>query len=177
MKQFLRSIAIATLVTAAAFAFAVYATRAAEPAKTMTIREALLVLTGLRNLDGHMIVVKQGAQDNTVMTPWEFHNGRLRQRISNDEVILEAVEKSTEAARVAILREILKKMPPGTSRLDAGSPEQVEFQRQYDDVLGQPAPGAQDVSRIKVSELDLDKNEIAPTVLTALRPILDVDVQ
>ena len=84
---------------------------------------------------------------------------------------------SAEVARVAILKEIMKGMAPGTAKLDPGTPEFMEYQRQYDQVLDQPAAGAQDLSRIKASELNLDKNEIAPTVLTALKPILDLDVQ
>jgi hypothetical protein len=56
-------------------------------------------------------------------------------------------------------------------------PESADYQKQYLDLMAQPASGTQDLGRIKTSELKLDRNEIPVTVLAALAPILDQDVK
>jgi hypothetical protein len=148
----------------------------ADEAAPITIRDALALATALRNLDGRMQVVKQaGGAEGTVMVPWEFGSGALRLRIANDLALVTAVEKKAEDARVAIVKEVLRKMGPGAVGFQQGTPEYDDFMRQYNEVLDGPAPGARDLSRIKASELKLDKNEIPVTVLQALRPILDAD--
>lgn len=146
----------------------------AEPA-AVTVGQALALITALKNLDGHMIVVKQNGADNIVMTPWEFNNGKLRLRIKSDINILEGALKIAENARQDILKEALKKAGNATE-LKPGTPEYDDYQKQYADMVAQPVPGAHDLSRIKASELNLDRNEIPGTVLSALSPILDDDV-
>lgn len=139
----------------------------------LKVQDVLQVSTALRNLDGHMVVVKQGTAENTVMIPWDFGSGSLRLRIANNISILDAAAKNVEDSRQAIIKEIMKK--GNLTEIKPGTPEFEDFQRQYADVLVQPAPGTQDLARIKASELRLDKNEIPPTVLSALKPIMDID--
>jgi hypothetical protein len=137
--------------------------------------------TALRNLDGHIIVIKQNGQDATIMTPWEFGSGSLRLRIANNIIIVDAALKTAEDTRIAIVKELLKKASDRTGApvtdIKPDMPESAEFQKQFADLMAQPAAGTQDLGRIKTSELRLDKNEIPVTVLSALAPILDQDVK
>ncbi len=153
-----------------------------KPPAKITVAQALSLLSGLRTLDGHQVIVKQNGQDAVVLQPWEFGSGLLRLKIANDISLLAAVEKTADDVRVNIIKEIVKGMPadkdgkppvgltPNTTEFDS-------FQRQYTEVLNSPAQGTQDLARIKVSELKLDKNELSVTALSALSPILDQDVK
>lgn len=142
-------------------------------APKIPVRDAIVLATALRNLDGHLAIVKQNGQEGTVMVPWEFGSGNLRQRITDDLIIAAQVELATDRTRQNILREIAKKA--GAVKVDPGTPEFEEFQRQYNEVLDSPAAGTEKLERIKVSELKLDKNEIPITILAAMKPILDMD--
>lgn len=147
----------------------------------ITLAQAQPLSTALRNLDGHLIVIKQNGQDATVMTPWEFGSGSLRLRIANDLTIVDAALGAAETVRQSIIRELLKKASDRTgttvNELKPDMPENAEFQKQFTDLMAQPANGTQDLGRIKASELRLDKNDIPVTVLSALAPILDQDVK
>lgn len=174
----MKKIIVAT-ITAALFLIA-----AAVPSwagDKLTVAQAIPLGTALRNLDGHLIVIKQNGSDGVVMVPWEFGSGVLRLRIANDISIIDASLKLAEDARLNIVKEQLKKLETRTGEkatdLKQGTPEFDEFQKQYNEMVAQPAAGTQDLSRIKASELRLDKNEIPVTVLTALAPILEQDVK
>lgn len=170
MRRFALPILIAAVLTAAC----PVVSRAEEA--PISVRDALGLISGLRNLDGHAVVIKQNGQDGTVIVPWEFGSGSLRLRISNDLTLLATVERTADEARVGIVKELLKQNGGGDA-IKPGTPAMDEFQRQYEQVLNAPAKGLQDLGRIKTSELKLDKNEIPVTVLQALRPILDQDVK
>lgn len=147
-------------------------TVSAEPTKLRT-REAMALAQALRSLDGRQQVVKVNGQDTLVTVPWEFGSGSLRLRIANNLAILTGVEQHLTTIRAQIFREVTR---GGTqTELPPGSPEFAAYMSQFEDALNQPAPGTQDLARIKASELRLDRNEIAPSVLEALRPILDTD--
>ena len=147
----------------------------------ITLAQAQQLSQALRNLDGHLVVIKQNGQDATIMTPWEFGSGSFRLRIANNLTILDAALKTADDTRIAIVKETLKHISDRTgtaaTEIKPDVPENAEFQRQYADLMAQPANGTQDLGRIKVSELKLDRNEIAPTVLAALAPILDNDIK
>lgn len=141
--------------------------------KPPMIADALSMLQAFRNLDGRQVIVKVNGADTPVMTPWDFASGTLRLRIARNISALAAVEKDVEETRQSIVKEILKGMPAG-SQITPGTPEFEVFSLQIADALKQPA--AVTLSRIKASELRLDKNEIPITALSALAPILDDDV-
>jgi hypothetical protein len=143
----------------------------------ITVGQAFPLATALRNLDGHMVVVKQNGVDNTIMVPWDFGSGAFRLRIANNLAILDAVQKAVDDSRIAVVKEIIKKSAnPTATEVKPGTPEFDELQRQYGEMMNQPANGTQDLSRIKASELKLDRNEIPVTVISALKPILEDDV-
>lgn len=156
---------IAAVLTAAASPV-----RSGEQAK-MTVADVLALSTALRNLDGHMIVVKQNGTDGTVMVPWEFGNGRLRLRIANDLSIVDAAVKIANDAQAAIFKEVTKKF--NVTALTPGTPERTEYDAQIAELMKQPAAGEHDLAKIKASDLNLDKNEIPVSVLSALKPILE----
>lgn len=131
----------------------------ADPSK-ITVREALALAGALRSMDG-------GSKG------YEFGSGVIRLKLANDLAIVQAVEASTEKARQSIVREILK--GSGAVKIEIGTPEYDNFSTQYNAVLDQSAPGTQDLARVKASDLKLDKNEIPVTVLSAMKPILDID--
>lgn len=142
-------------------------------APKLRARDAMALAQALRELDGRKQVIKVNGQDTIVVTPWEFGSGSLRLRIANDLAILSAVEQQMTAIRQTIFREVTK----GTdgAEIKPGSPGEAAFMKQFEDALNQPAAGTQDLARIKASELKLDRNEIMPSVLEGLRPILDQD--
>jgi hypothetical protein len=142
---------------------------AAHAADKLKVQDVISLSAALRNLDGHMVVVK----DTTIMIPWDFGSGSLRLRIANNISILDAAARTVEESRQAIVKEIAKK--GNLTEIKPGTPEFDEFQKQYGEILASPAPGTQDLARIKASELRLDKNEIPVTVLSALKPIMDDD--
>ncbi len=165
MRRFLFPVLLAAMISPAV------------AAEKITIGQAFPLATALRNLDGHMVIVKQNGVDNTIMVPWDFGSGAFRLRIANNLSILDAVQKAVDDSRVAIIKEIIKKSAnPSATEVKPGTPEFDELQRQYAEMMTQPAPGTQDLARIKASELKLDRNEIPVTVLTALKPILEDDV-
>jgi hypothetical protein len=147
----------------------------AQDRKPLTVGEAMNMLAALRNLDGRPTVMNQGI----VVVPYDFGSGALRLRISRNIAALAEIEKSTEESRQAIIREILRKMPPGPDgkapvKLDPGTPEFEDFSKQYGTVLAELVNVS--LTRIRASELKLDKNEIPATALNALVPIFDDDV-
>jgi hypothetical protein len=169
--------ALASGIPPGNFIFPIPVVFAAEAPK-LTVAEALSLLTALRTLDGHQIKVydKDGKETGQViMQPWDFGSGLLRLKIANDITITAAVEKRLDDARQAILKEILKD-EPGVTSLKPDTPEMAEFAKQYGQALNAPAQGLEDLAHIKASELKLEKNEISVTALSALRPILDIDV-
>lgn len=167
------------LAVALALLFAAPALAQDKPER-ITVGQSLSLLAALRNLDGRVVVVKQNGADVTVVMPWDFASGSLRLKIATDITILAKVEKTADDARQAIVREIIKGMPPGPdgrrpADIKPASPEMDIFSRQFGDLLAQPADGTERLVRIKSSELKLDKNEIPVTALSAMEPILDAD--
>jgi hypothetical protein len=156
---------------------AAFTTAPAFASDKITLAQAMPLSTALQNLDGHMIVIKQNGQDAAIMTPWEFGSGSLRLRIANDLTIVNAALKTAEETRQAVIKELLKKASDRTgsavTEIKPDMPESADYQKQYLDLMAQPASGTQDLGRIKASELRLDKNEIPVTVLSALKPIMD----
>jgi hypothetical protein len=179
----MKKLAIATAITAAIFlALAAFPTWAAERAREpkerpseadaakVTVQQAIDLQTALRNLDGHLVIIKQNGQDGTVMVPWEFGDGRLRLRIANDLAIIDTAVKAANEAGKAVFQEVSKKF--NVQELKAGTPERAEYDKLIAEISSAPAAGTQDLAKIKASELKLGKNEIAITVLEALGPIL-----
>lgn len=139
---------------------------------TITVAQALSMLQALRNLDGRQVIVKApSGADTVVMVPWDLNSGALRMKVATDIVILTAIEKAADEARIAIVRDIQR--ASGLSSLQPGTAEMESFLRQYSDVLNAPADNVSLLARIKTTDLKLDKNEIPVTALSALMPILD----
>ena len=144
----------------------------APPAGTLTMQQAIDVLTGLRNLDGRMVITKgPNNSEGQVMQPWTFENGAVRISIARNEAMLVEIEKSFNDARSAIVKEILSSS--GSTEIKPGTPEYSYFDKQLAELLKSPARGTDKLYKIKIGDLKLDKNEIAPTTIAALLPILE----
>lgn len=144
-----------------------------------TVAQCLSLLQALRNLDGHIVVVKQNGADTPVMVPWDFGSGALRMKIGTSVAALALFETTLETTRQNIVKEILKKMSVGAdgvppTEIKAGTPEFAEYQKQYTEALG--APCTVNLPKIKASELKLEKNEIPVTAIAALASMIDDDV-
>lgn len=179
------SIGIAELVVALVASAAIAGPATGQARPSLNVAQALSLLSALRNLDGHQVTVKNNGQDAVIMQPWDFGSGILRLKIANDITILAAVEKSADDARLAVIKEVIKNMAPVVDKDGKSIPATKvtdsqagldDFSRQYADVLDQPAKGADDLARIKASDLKLERNEIPVTALSALAPILDIDM-
>lgn len=169
LPSLLLAIAFVTFVAIPAFA----------QSKAISVAQAMSLLQAMRNLDGRVVIIKQNGVEGAVQQPWDFGSGAFRMRIANNTTALAAVERSLEETRQAIVRELLKGAPPEADGKPAtsiapGTPQWEELQRQYGEALN--APASVTLSRIRASELRLDRNEIPVTALSAMAPILDDDV-
>lgn len=146
----------------------------------LTNARALNLLVALRGLEGHVVIIKQNGADTQVQQPWDFGNALLRLRIKRNIQTLEPIEKVIKDTREAMVTEALSKMAEKNGNkpttIEPGTPEFIAFLKQLEDILEKPVDGQVDLSRIRASELKLDKNEIGASVLTGLDPILDDDV-
>lgn len=145
-----------------------------------TNAKALNLIVALRGLEGRIIIIKQNGVDTQVQQPWDFGSALLRLRIKRNIQVLEPVEKAIKDTREAMVTEALAKMAEKNGQkptvIEPGTPEFIAFLKQLEDMLEKPVDGQVDLSRIRASELKLDRNEIGPSVLTGLDPILDDDV-
>jgi hypothetical protein len=148
------------------------------PAK-VSVQEAMLLQSGLKGLDGHVVIIKQNGTETGIPTSWEFSNGDLRRRIVSDLNIVESAIKIANEAQQAIFKENAAKastrLQKTVTELEVGMPERTDYDKQTAELMQGSAAGTQDLSKIKVSELKLDKNEIPSSVLAALKPILELD--
>lgn len=162
----------------AVMAVAIFVRGAAAESKPLSVAQALSMLQAMRNLDGHIVIVKQNGVDTAITQPWSFGSGSLRVRIATSTAALAEVEKRLDETRRSIVRELLKTLPEVDGKkpteIPAGTPQWSELQRQFVEAL--EAPASVTLSRIKASELKLDQNEIPVTAIAALAPILDDDV-
>lgn len=151
----------------------------ADDKTSMAVSDALSLLVAHRSLDGRQVVVRHSGMEQAVTVPWDFASGSLRLRIARNIAVLATVERTIEETRQTIIREILTGMPADKdgkrpSSIYPGTPEHEVFTRQFTAALRERV--SLDLSRIKASDLRLDKNEIPVTTLTALAPILDDDL-
>lgn len=146
----------------------------------LTNAKALNLLVSLRGLEGHIVIIKQNGADVQVQQPWDFGSALLRLRIKRNIQSLEPVEKAIKDTREAMITEALAKMAEKNGQkpttIEPGTPEFAAFLKQLEDMLEKPVDGQVDLSRVRASELKLDRNEIGASVLTGLDPILDDDV-
>lgn len=142
---------------------------ALNPAGT-TVFDCLTILHGLNEIDGRrQVIVSQGKPEEKVLDlPYEFGNGRLRGDIAHNIAVLGAVQRTYGDAQQKIQLDIAK----GASKIDPGTPEAVEYDRQMRQLTSAPCAIDQLV-RIKASELKLDKNEIRAGALAEIDKIFD----
>lgn len=156
-------------------------TEALNPAKT-TLLDCLTILSGLNEIDGkRQIVVLAGKPNEQVIeTVYEFSNGRLRQDIARNISLLGIVQRDQQQAAQKVLMEVSGgkgelRPPPDTASAGEKSDylrKTLEYDRQMKELTSRPCP-IDGLTRIKASELKLDKNEIRSVALSAIEKILD----
>lgn len=153
---------------------------AGSVAPPLTNAKALNLLVSLRGLEGRIVIIKQNGVDTQVQQPWDFGSAVLRLRIKRNIQALEPVEKAIKETRETMVSEALAQMAEKNGHkptaIEPGTPEFAAFLKQLEELLERPVDGVVDLSRIRASELKLDRNEIGASVLTGLDPILDDDV-
>lgn len=128
--------------------------------------QAYELLDGLKTLDGHQVIIRDGAKESAVMQPYTFGGGLLLV-IAGDIAKLHAVTATFEAAKRALVMQASK----GTGQIAPGSPEWASSKEQLANMLAEKQPI--ELRHIKAAELNLEKNPIPPSVLALLEPILD----
>jgi hypothetical protein len=154
---------------------------ALNPAKT-TLFDCLTILVGLNEIDGkRQIIVNAGKPNEQVVeTVYEFGNGRLRQDIARNISLLSIVQRDQQQAAQKVLMEISGgkgelRPPPDSASADDKAEylrRTVEYDRQMKELTSRACP-IDGLTRIKASELKLDKNEIRAGALAAIDKILD----
>jgi hypothetical protein len=119
--------------------------------KPITIREALEIYAGLQKLDG-----------------CKFENsGTTNYRIARNLRALQAVGEAVEAAR----KKILLDLAPGGTIAD-GTPDKVRYIEAWDATLRGPIGDDVKLFKLSFADLKVGENNINPTTLAALEPIL-----
>lgn len=182
MRRYLKTFAVAAIMlTLAACAFAKLAHAQAKP--KLTRGTASTLLTALRALDGHDVILKDG--QTKVRLPYDFANAKLLIRIADDISALEPVDRNTAKAKQDAFKVMLGKAT--SKECDGGDATEPvkdfalasDCGRQYLELLeqidAQDSPVSDMLSRINANDLKLDKNEIPATVIAGLRPLLDIE--
>lgn len=128
--------------------------------------DIISIATALDRLDTYPKVVKDG-QGNEVVAhiPFAF-NGKTRMQIARARAAVKAEREQFMEARQGII----KQHAEGKEELKAGTPE---FTKAEDEIKGLLNEDVQlDIPTIDEAGLALDTNNIAPSVVEALLPIL-----
>jgi hypothetical protein len=135
-----------------------------------TVLDCLTILQGLNEIDGkHPVIVNQGKPEEKVLDlPYEFGNGRLRGDIAHNIAVLTIVQRANGDAQQKIFADVAK----GADKILPGTPEGTEYDRQMRQLTSAPC-AIDGLTRIKASELKLDKNEIRAGALAAIDKIFD----
>ncbi|CAN7375491.1 hypothetical protein LJR220_003347 [Bradyrhizobium sp. LjRoot220] len=177
----MRTVQCLALACLVALTFPAIAAEAPASEKA-TVLDCLTILNGLEEIDGkRTMIVNQGkANEQVVELPFEFGNGRLRQDLARNIGILGIVRRDQQAAAQKVLMEISKGKgeirPPEQSASAEDKAEYLrqtlEYDRQMRELTARPCP-VDGLTRIKASELKLDRNEIRAGALSAVDRILD----
>jgi hypothetical protein len=133
----------------------------AEPVK-VHVRDLNVMLSGLSSLDGAEKLVGE----KLVRMPYEFA-GPTRWAIAYNLTIVRNQVQVQNAAKADIVRAIAN----GGSRIEPTDTESMaRFSAEYQKLIDTEI--TVELMRIPLDELQLDKNAIPPTVLSALAPMI-----
>lgn len=134
---------------------------------TFTIEQMLTLSSGLNGLNGYEQVVKEGERERSVRRVFDFAPGTIM-AIVKDALAIEGALKPFNTTRQQIISAI--------NETDAAKPEDQRNQELYDKLKPILAEHHEvDLTKLKASELKLDKNPIPISAMVALAPIVEDD--
>jgi hypothetical protein len=133
---------------------------------SLTVQQTRELYVALSSLDGYDKIVKDGASEKVVKTPYAFGGG-LRLAIGRN---LLAVSPTVQAS-IKASRDRFIQLSNGKDKLDGEA--LVKFQAESQTM--QDARASLDVIKIKPTELKLDENPIPGSVIAGLQAILTND--
>ncbi len=135
-------------------------------AADLTVSQCMLVSRGLSALDGVGATLEQAPPPGAR----QYNLGSLRWTVAKNQAQLQPVIDSFQKARGALLREV-----SGGSDPKPGTPEYDRLIARLQEILDKPCDVA--LARIPLASLKLGdeagQNQIPPSVLAALAPIVD----
>lgn len=178
MRRFFLTILFMAACAPAIAAEAPVKTEAALPSTGMTLNDCLLILQGLNAIDEHIVLFGKPGEQQTIKLAYEYGSGTFRAALGSNIRILTTLQQGAQADQQKILLEVFKGKGGTPPDKDASSEEKAEFAKQsiaYDKQLKEltAAPCAVQLTRIKVSDLKLEKNELPASALANLDKILD----
>jgi hypothetical protein len=123
---------------------------------------------GLGDLDGCFKVVTdpRTGKDEKVAIAYEF-TGKVRFAIARNLTAVKPALEALAKAKQAIGEEVAGK---GVTEIKGDSPALAAFNRKWAEVLNEPI--TVDLAKLTESDLNLDRNGIPGTTLTALQPVI-----
>lgn len=135
---------------------------------THTVGECLTIYEGLKGLDGHIVLIHEGKPDeSTFIKSYQFDNAELRSAIASDLAALDNVKTIHDRVKQSIFKEIVGE----GYQIKQDTKEMVLYQKRVYESEQLPCEAV--LTRIRLKDLKLDKNEIPGTILAALDKILD----
>lgn len=132
---------------------------------TITTKEALNALNSLIALDGHPSVIRDGGKETVITVPYKFKPGF---RLSVAKNIAKLRELAT--AHATATKEIFRELAGEKSEIPRNSQDAISYQEKIEE-LGEMKHEL-DIVVCKFEDLDLDVNNIQPTVVASLVPIM-----
>lgn len=163
-------------LTAAIAAAMLTAPAMAEQAKVKTDPEGAFV-TGLTVNDCLVVLSGLTQMDQVERTkPFDFPRGGVRLDIAHNMAVLTAVQNDAQPAQQKIFNQVLKTVPAGADGKTAvviqpGTDAALEYDRLLRELTAKPCRAT--ITRLKVDDLNLDKNQLSLGVLSAIDRILD----
>lgn len=165
MKKLVTALGLAAIMAVLSWSIADAQPAPEEPRK-LTLRECMGVLTGLSNLDGRKVLVQAGRPNESVEFVSFSFKASVRDAISHNIFSLQPVQQEVQAANRRAQQEIGK-----GATIQPGSREAVELDGRMNDYLDRPCKV--DLDRLRDSDLNIEANQIPPSILGMLFPIRD----
>lgn len=132
---------------------------------TLTIEQSLNISSALMSLDGQEKIIKDGDKEKSVKVPYQL-SGNTRLAIAKNMTKLNEIAKSYNDARTALVGQFSV-----DGKIEPNSDNEKKFTIEMKKVIA--TEQHLDLTKIKISDLNLDANQIPGTVLALLNPILD----
>jgi len=136
----------------------------------LTVREAAVLLRGLKALDGHERVVKDGEKEKIVMENYKF-SPNFVWAMTKNHIALNRVMEAFDEARKVVTKNVFKGK---VIKPDTEKPDEIALLNEANDQLDVFLDKKEEVELcfITQGELSLGENRIPPSHLAALGRLL-----